>query len=191
MRRRPLLAMPALLLAWPGHAAKLGERLASGRHVLLMRHANAPGVGDPPGFRRSDCATQRNLDAAGREQARAAGRWLRGQGVQSAQIFSSPWCRCLDTARLLGLGAVSEEESLASFFERADLQAQSNEALQAFVARRLAGPLDRTPLILVTHQVNISAYAGVYPASSEMVLVRVDSQGRPQETQRYAPPPLS
>lgn len=101
-----------------------------------------------------DCATQRNLGAAGREQALAAGRWLRSQGVVRAQVFSSPWCRCLETARLL------------------------------------AGPLDRAP-ILVTHQGVITAYAGGGVASSEMVLVRVDRQGWPQDTVRYAPPPLS
>ncbi|MDP3699736.1 MAG: histidine phosphatase family protein [Hylemonella sp.] len=190
MQRRSLLAWPALLLATRGHAATLGERLASGRHVLLMRHANAPGVGDPAGFRRGDCATQRNLDTAGRDQARSAGVWLRGQGVQSAQVFSSPWCRCLDTARLLGLGSVSVEESLASFFERGELQARQTEALQAFVARLLSAPLDRAP-ILVTHQVNISAYAGGGVASSEMVLVRVDREGRALDSVRYAPPPLS
>ena len=190
MQRRSLLAWPALLLASHARAATPGELLASGRHVLLMRHADAPGYGDPPGFRRGDCATQRNLGAAGREQARAAGRWLRSQGVVRAQVFSSPWCRCLETARLLGLGAVSMEESLGSIFGRAELTAQHTEALQAFVARLLAGPLDRAP-ILVTHQGVITAYAGGGVASSEMVLVRVDRQGRPQDTVRYAPPPLS
>ena len=190
MRRRLALGLPALWLAPPGHAATPGELLAAGRHVLLMRHADAPGVGDPPGFRRGDCATQRNLGAAGREQARAAGRWLRSQGVSRAQVYSSPWCRCLETAQLLGFGAVTVEESLGSFFGRYGQEDASTQALQAFVARLLSGPPDRAP-ILVTHQVNISAYAGGGVASSEMVLVRVDRQGRPQDTVRYAPPPLS
>ncbi len=191
MRRRSLLALPAFAYLAPGHAATPGELLVSGRHILLMRHADAPGVGDPPGFRRGDCATQRNLGAAGREQARAAGRWLRSQGVQGAQVYSSPWCRCLETAHLLGFGAVSVEESLGSFFGRYGQEETSTQALQAFVARLLSGgPPDRAP-ILVTHQVNISAYAGGGVASSEMVLVRVDRQGRPQDTVRYAPPPLS
>ncbi|MEQ1657865.1 MAG: histidine phosphatase family protein [Hylemonella sp.] len=190
MQRRSLLAWPALLLGSPARAATPGELLTSGRHVLLMRHADAPGYGDPPGFRRGDCATQRNLGAAGREQARAAGRWLRSQGVVRAQVWSSPWCRCLETAQLLGFGAVSVEESLGSFFGRYGQEETSTQALQAFVARLLSGPPDRAP-ILVTHQGVITAYAGGGVASSEMVLVRVDRQGRPQDTVRYAPPPLS
>ncbi|MEK9950868.1 MAG: histidine phosphatase family protein [Curvibacter sp.] len=188
MRRRPLLiAAPALLLPALLPAATVGQRLAAGRHVLLMRHAEAPGVGDPPGFRMGDCSTQRNLSAAGREQARAAGRWLRSQGLQRAQVWSSPWCRCLDTARLLGYGAVSVESSLRSFFGEYERGPQQREALQAFVARLQDEPPDRPP-ILVTHQVVISAYAGGSAASGEMVLVRVDRQGRPQEVTRYAPP---
>lgn len=190
MQRRPLLFLPGLLLGSSGQAATLGELLVSGHHVLLMRHADAPGFGDPPGWRLGDCATQRNLGAAGREQARATGRWLRSQGVPRAQLFSSPWCRCLETAQLLGLGEVSVEESLGSFFGRSEEGTARTLALQAFVARLLSSPPDRAP-ILVTHQVNISAYAGGGVASSEMVLVRVDRQGRAQDSVRYAPPPLS
>lgn len=190
MQRRALLIVPASLLGSAGRAATPGELLASGRHVLLMRHADAPGVGDPPGFRRGDCATQRNLGAAGRVQARAAGDWLRSQGVQRAQVYSSPWCRCLETAQLLGFGAASVEESLGSFFGRAEDAPARTLALQAFVAGLLSSPPGRAP-ILVTHQVNISAYVGGGVASSEMVLVRVDRHGRPQHTVRYAPPPLN
>ncbi len=188
MRRRPLLLLlPATLLGAPARATEIGAALADGRHVLLMRHAYAPGVGDPPGFRRGDCATQRNLDAAGREQARAIGRWLRAQGVARAQVYSSPWCRCLDTARLLGFGAVTVEESLASFFaDYAQADAQTR-ALQAFVARLLSTPSHRAP-VLVTHQVNISRYAGGGLGSGDMVLVRVDAQGRPLAHTRHAAP---
>lgn len=184
MLRRPLLGLPALLLPIRAPAATLGRRLVSGRHVLLMRHAEAPGVGDPPGFQMGDCSTQRNLSAAGREQARAAGRWLRAQGLAQARVWSSPWCRCLDTARLLGYGEVRVESSLASFFgahERASAQMQ---ALQAFVAGLPAG----TGALLVTHQVVISAYVGGGASSAEMLLVRVDPQGQAQDVTRYAPP---
>lgn len=187
MQRRLLLGAPALLLAPPLSAATVGQRLASGGHVLLMRHAEAPGVGDPPGFRVDDCSTQRNLDAAGRAQARAAGRWLRSQGVQAARVWSSPWCRCLDTARLLDYGAVTVEPSLSSFFGNYERGPQQREALQAFVARLQAGPAARPP-VLVTHQVVISAYVGGGASSAEMVLVRVGRLGQPQDVSRYAPP---
>lgn len=187
MQRRPLLSLPLALLAPAAGAAGVGAALADGRHVLLMRHAYAPGVGDPPGFMRGDCATQRNLDAAGREQARAIGRWLRAQGVQRAQVYASPWCRCLDTALLLGFGAVTVEESLASFFAD-DAQAEPRTAaLQVFIARLLATPSPRVP-ILVTHQVNISRYVGGGLGSGDMVLVRVDARGRPLAHQRHDAP---
>lgn len=189
MRRRLLLGAPALLLAAaPLSATTVGQRLGAGGHVLLMRHAEAPGVGDPPGFRIGDCSTQRNLSAAGRDQARAAGRWLRSQGLERAQVWSSPWCRCLDTARLLDYGPVSVEPSLSSFFGDYERGPQQREALQAFVARLQDVPPDRAP-VLVTHQVVISAYTGGGASSAEMVLVRVDRQGRPQDVVRYAPPP--
>lgn len=187
MQRRLLLGTPALLLAAPLSAAPVGERLSAGGHVLLMRHAEAPGVGDPPGFRLNDCSTQRNLSAAGREQARAAGHWLRRQGLQAARVWSSLWCRCLDTARLLGYGVVTVEPSLSSFFGDYERGPQQREALQAFVARLQDGPPGPAP-VLVTHQVVISAYAGGSASSAEMVLVRVDRQGRPLDVRRYAPP---
>lgn len=187
MQRRLLLGAPALLLAPPLSAATVGQRLAGGGHVLLMRHAEAPGVGDPPGFRLADCDTQRNLSPAGRAQARAAGLWLRSQGLQRARVWSSPWCRCLDTARLLDYGEVTVEPSLSSFFGDAERGPQQRQALQAFVARLQNAPSD-TPAVLVTHQVVISAYAGGSASSAEMVLVRVDRRGQPQDVIRYAAP---
>jgi 8-oxo-(d)GTP phosphatase len=91
---------------------------AGARHVLLLRHALAPGTGDPSGFQLEDCATQRNLSDAGREQARALGDRLRAAGVAEARVYSSRWCRCLETARLLELGPVEPEPALDSFFQR-------------------------------------------------------------------------
>ena len=187
MHRRLLLGAPALLLASPLSAATVGQRLGGGGHVLLMRHVEAPGVGDPPGFRIGDCRTQRNLSATGRAQARAVGRWLRSQGLERAQVWASPWCRCLDTARLLDYGAVMVEPSLSSFFGDDERGPQQREALQAFIARLQGGPPGPAP-VLVTHQVVISAYAGGGASSAEMLLVRVDRLGQPQDVSRYAPP---
>jgi phosphohistidine phosphatase SixA len=75
-------------------ASELSDLLKNPDHVLLMRHANAPGVGDPAGYKLQDCKTQRNLDARGREQAQRTGQWLRSQGVGNALVFSSAWCLC-------------------------------------------------------------------------------------------------
>src|SRR5437763_3625581 len=79
--------------------------LHAGRHVALMRHTDAPGgAGDPPGFRLDDCTTQRNLSAEGRADAKAIGNKLRSANVSFAKILSSPWCRCIETARLMDIG---------------------------------------------------------------------------------------
>ena len=144
--------------------------------IVLMRHAEAPGVGDPPGLRLGDCATQRNLDDSGRAQARRVGERLRAFGIRQARVLSSQWCRCLETARLLGLGPVEELPALNSFFGRAG----AGDAHVAGVRRFLAGlPAGGAPVVLVTHQVNITALTGVHPASGEAVLLRADGTAEP------------
>jgi hypothetical protein len=93
-----LLACIAVFGLLQANASELSEALKKSDHVLLMRHALAPGVGDPAGYTLQDCKTQRNLDATGRAQAQKIGQWLKGQGVQEALVFSSAWCRCKETA---------------------------------------------------------------------------------------------
>jgi phosphohistidine phosphatase SixA len=81
--------------------------------VLLLRHARAPGTFDPPGFRLGDCSTQRNLDAEGRAQAQAVGRWFERHGQVVERVRSSPWCRCMETAQL-AFGRVEAWDALGS-----------------------------------------------------------------------------
>lgn len=149
-------------------AEALWKALQGGGHVALMRHASAPGVGDPAGFALKDCATQRNLSAQGRSQAAAAGALFRQHGVTRADIESSQWCRCLDTARLLGLGPVTPFAALNSFFENDGREAEQTAQVRSLILRH-AG--QRT-LVLVTHQVNITALTGVYPESGEILVLR-------------------
>lgn len=147
--------------------------LRAGGHVGLMRHALAPGFSDPDGFRLDDCATQRNLSDEGRAQARRTGEYLRAVGIGEAEIYSSRWCRCLDTARLLELGPVTPLALLDSFFQDRTRGPQQTAALRAWIAKQpLAGPL-----LLVTHQVNISALAGIAPRSAEIVVMRREADG--------------
>ena len=190
-RRRFLLGIALYLpfgsLAWADENP--WQALRSGTAVGLLRHALAPGVGDPAQFRLEDCATQRNLSAAGRQQARAIGAAFRRNGITTARVLSSRWCRCLDTARLLDLGLVEAFPPLDSFFaerERADAQ---TAALREFLARPYTGP----PRVLVTHQVNITALTNVVPQSGELIVVlpladggvrvigRLESGGDPAE----------
>lgn len=142
--------------------------------AALMRHALAPGVGDPAGFRLDDCATQRNLSDAGRAQARASGAAIRAAGAAPDAVLSSRWCRSAETAALLGLGAVAPAPAFDSFFRDGAARGARTEAARALLAERL-GRGER--LLVVTHQVNVSALAGGGIGSGETVLVRLGAGG--------------
>jgi len=148
--------------------ATLWNALRSGGHIALLRHAVAPGNGDPPEFRLGDCQTQRNLSAQGRDQATRIGELFRAHGIQTAQILSSQWCRCLETARLLGLGSVEERPFLNSFYNDYARREPQTSKLHEWLDQQALSE----PIVLVTHQVNITALTGVYPGSGELVIVR-------------------
>ena len=132
---------------------------------MLLRHAIAPGTGDPENFTLGDCSTQRNLSDAGREQAAAIGELFRDNGIANARLFSSQWCRCRETAALLKLGAVEELPYLNSFFQRYQHQDFQTQKMKEWLGVQRF----ERPLVLVTHQVNITALTGVYPSSGELV----------------------
>jgi len=164
------------LLIAPQANAALADDLKDGQHVLLMRHADAPGYGDPAGYVIGQCPTQRNLGDYGKKQAKAVGSWLREQGVSKAQIFSSPWCRCSDTAQLLDLGSVRMEASLGSFFDDMSLEKKQTKELEQLIKSEL-DKQSKLPIILVTHHVNIRAFMGKNVSQGDMVLVRVNKNG--------------
>jgi phosphohistidine phosphatase SixA len=171
--RRGLSTILALvwLLGWSTtlHADEsLWTALRTGNAVALIRHALAPGTGDPAGFKLEDCTTQRNLSEEGRRQARQIGAAFRQNGIASAQVLSSRWCRCLETARLLDLGPVEPFPPLDSFFADPGQGPAQTAALREFLGRPYEGP----PRVLVTHQVNITSLTNVVPRSGEMVVVR-------------------
>jgi phosphohistidine phosphatase SixA len=184
LQRRPWLSAIALLLfaavphpvvAQAGgdrEEAALWKAIARGGHVLLMRHALAPGTGDPAGFALEDCATQRNLSPQGRRQALAIGSRIRSGGINQARVYSSQWCRCLETARLLGLGEVRPLPALNSFFDAPDRKATQTAQVLALIERLAPGP----SAILVTHQVNITALTGVVPDPGEMLVLRSEAK---------------
>ena len=147
------------------------ESMKAGGHILMIRHALAPGTGDPADFRIGDCSTQRNLDDRGRKQAKAIGDWLRSNGITSARIYSSQWCRCLETAALLEMGAVAELPALNSFYELTQDREPNLKALRKFIA---AQPSTGVLVILVTHLVTISAIADAGVSSGEGVLLKLN-----------------
>jgi phosphohistidine phosphatase SixA len=166
------------LLLWspaPGQAdmeTAAWAALKNGDHVALLRHASAPGTDDPPGFRLDDCSTQRNLSEAGREQARSIGARFREHGIENVVIYSSQWCRCLETAKLLDLGKVNRFPGLNSFFRDGSREAVQTAEVRELINQRPKG----TSLVLVTHQVNITALSGVSPQSGEIVVLRPDGE---------------
>lgn len=181
--------LAALVLTGVSHAnaSELSDALQKSDHVLLMRHALAPGVGDPAGYTLQDCKTQRNLDSKGREQAQRIGQWLRAQGVKDALVFSSAWCRCTETADRLGLGTPVHEPALNSFFDDMRQGPPSNVRLQKFIANQLKTKGDKAA-ILVTHHVNIAEFMGENVGSGDMVLAKVTPQGKLVSFKIYSSP---
>lgn len=150
------------------------QRLVQPGHVLLMRHANAPGVGDPSGMKLADCTTQRNLDARGRAQAEQLGGRLRAAGITDVRVLTSQWCRCRDTARLLAVGPVEDLPALNSFFEEPEAKDGRIAALREFLDEL---PRDGRPVVLVTHQVTVTALTGYFPASGEGLVLKLKPGG--------------
>lgn len=149
------------------------QALEEGGLVILMRHALAPGIGDPPKFERGRCETQRNLSEEGRAQARAIGEAFRERDISIGAVYSSRWCRALDTAELMQLGDVEPAPWLDSFFRgRGDREFITQTAREQIAAWQASGNM-----LLVTHQVNISALAGRGVGSGEMVVVRPAADG--------------
>lgn len=151
--------------------SRLLEALASDNHFALMRHALAPGTGDPSNFSVEDCTTQRNLSAAGRQQAKSIGTVLRSVSMPQRQVYSSQWCRCLETARLLDMGTVTPLPAINSFFASRSRAESQTQATREWLSTATM------PVILVTHQVNITALTGVYPSSGEIVVVKREADG--------------
>jgi phosphohistidine phosphatase SixA len=154
------------------------EDLADGTHVVMVRHAQAPGTGDPADFRIGDCSTQRNLDETGRDQARRLGEHLRAVGIVDAAVYSSQWCRCLETARLLGLGPVEELPGLNSFHGRPQDRDGHLAALQTFFEG--LGSRTPRPVILVTHFVTIAAVTGRGVGSGDARVLKLNGTGSPE-----------
>ena len=184
------LIICALLFTQSKFAAAQSELVANlndGRHILLMRHADAPGYGDPKNYLISQCSTQRNLGDLGKKQAKNTGEWLSSLGIQQAKVFSSPWCRCVDTATLLNKGVVKKDAALGSFFDdMGQAKKQTDDLTKLIASEQKRYP--STPIIMVTHHVNIESYVGMVVNSGDMVLVKVDSTGKPLSFKLYPSP---
>jgi broad specificity phosphatase PhoE len=158
----------ALSAAAPIHASDPAwAALKSGNHVLIMRHVQTvPGIGDPPEFKLNDCKTQRNINDLGREQA---ARWkaeFAARNIAVGGVYSSQWCRCVDTAKL-AFGKVDTWPALNSHFDTPQTADRQADQVRGGIAVRMQKGKN---LVLVTHQVNVSALTGISPATGEAVV---------------------
>ena len=174
-RLLPAAVLVAALTLPPPPAAADARfaRLSKPGIVAIMRHAHAPGTGDPTSFALDDCTSQRNLDTRGKVQAREIGAAIRSAGVTVDRVLTSQWCRCRDTARFLGLGPVEDRPVLNSFFrDRSRAGTQTAE-----LRKLLLGLPPEETVVLVTHYVNIAALAGRNVASGEVLLLEIERDG--------------
>ena len=141
--------------------------------VIFLRHALAPGNGDPSNFNVNDCSTQRNLDQVGIDQSSMLGNTLKKIGIKFSKIYSSFWCRCKDTALNMNIGEFKTHEGLNSFYEK-----HADRKLTLIKLNNLVNSFDKSggPYLLVTHYVNILAFTGLSTSSGGMVAFDLNSQ---------------
>ncbi|MDA9075138.1 histidine phosphatase family protein [Amylibacter sp.] len=134
-------------------------------NVIFMRHALAPGIGDPTNFKIGDCSTQRNLNQVGITQAVLIGKQLKENSIQFDKVYSSYWCRCYQTASLLDIGLVHKFSGLNSIFQNFVPRKETLKKLEQKLFELPSSSL----VIFVTHQVNIQAITKKNVISGGMV----------------------
>ena len=139
-----------------------------GDKVIFIRHAKAPGGGDPEGFKIEDCKTQRNLNEAGIKQSKKIGRLFKEKKIKIDQVLSSQWCRCKDTAKL----AFDDFKEFSALNSTYTPPYDQNEKQQIKELRNFVSSWDGNGgnLVLVTHYVIILAVTGETARSGEIVI---------------------
>ncbi len=156
---------------------ELWNDLRKGGYVLLIRHADAPGTFDPPGFQLGVCSTQRNLSEEGRAQSKRLGELIKAKNIPIGQVFSSEWCRCIDTAAL-AFGADKVQTWSAISSPRGGDEKQRLANLAAVRQRIRSAPRVATGsangnMVFVTHMFNIQDITGNGVAQGEIVVVKL------------------
>lgn len=172
--------------------AAIWSTLREGGHVLLIRHARAPGTFDPPGFKLGDCSTQRNLNEEGCEQARRLGAFLRSQQIPVGRVLSSEWCRCIETAQLaFGNDAVTTQATLSSSTQLSPQQrARHTDLVRAQIhSYGVRGGGLKSNLVMVTHMFNIQDITGESVTEGEILIVKsngTDAKKPPKLVNRFS-----
>ena len=143
------------------------EILKKGGNIIFIRHAIAPGNGDPQNFDISNCSTQRNLSKEGELQALKIGKFFKENDIKLIKVLSSEWCRCKDTAKI-AFGNYETKNFLNSFY---DERFSENKDKQILDFQKFIGNWNKTGnLILVTHYVVISEILDLTTSSGEIVI---------------------
>ena len=139
-----------------------------GDKIILIRHALAPGRGDPKGFKIDDCKTQRNLDMIGINQSKKIGKLFKENKIKIDQVLSSQWCRCKDTAKY-AFGNFKEFSALNSTFSPPydENEKKQIKELKNFVKNWHGRGKN---LVLITHYVVILAMTGETSSSGELII---------------------
>ncbi len=174
---RIAIAVAALLMAAPALATEAGwALLREGGHVVFLNHANATGTHDSASFDIENCRTQRNLSDRGRNQARRIGALFAARAAPVDQVYSSRYCRARDTAEIaFGASRVETIEALDLLTGEEDEEtlAARVEAIMEIVR----GYTGSGNLVMVTHDANVQAWAGVRPREGEAVIVAPEGDG--------------
>lgn len=179
MKRRPFACVAFALIVCSFSASNAGSteaawaRLATGGYTVLLTHALAPGAGDPPFFELGDCSTQRNLSDRGRQQASRRGVRFAARAVSISRVYSSRWCRTIDTAKNAFRVDPELLEALDLVEDDPDaLAAQSKEIIE--IIRQFRGPGNQ---VMVTHPENVEALTGIMPREGEAIIVAPSRKG--------------
>lgn len=172
---RLVLAAFICLATLPASATEAAwALLRDGGHVVLLRHAIAPGTGDPANFDIEKCATQRNLSARGRQQAEKIGALLAARAGDPERVLSSRYCRARDTARI-----AFEDKNVEAFpaLDQAPADPAAAAAANQQVMDEIRAFSGSGNMVMVTHVENIHALAGVSPREGEAVIVAPSDNG--------------
>ena len=142
--------------------------LRDGGHVVLLRHANAPGTGDPSNFDIGNCATQRNLSDRGRQQARRIGALFAARAAPVEQVLTSNYCRCAETARLAFGDRVTSADERLDFLPGDD---EGNEEKAGALVEFIRGYTDSANLVMVVNETVAEKLLGVTPREAEALIV--------------------
>ncbi len=143
------------------------NQLEDGGKLIFIRHAYAPGNGDPAGFNLNDCSTQRNLSDDGRKQAQRIGEFFTKNKIEIDKVLSSEWCRCKETAKI-AFKNYSTNSFLNSFYS-SKFSKNKDKQVKAF-NYYIKNLESKKNLIFVTHYVFISEVLNYGPSSGEIVV---------------------